>query len=82
MGDFIGSLIGVAIAIVVGVALVPVVLSSVQDVQSNASADNAVKSLVNLLPIVLIAIVVAGAVMYITSDNQTNQVQVVSVDSI
>ena len=68
MGDFIGSLIGVAIAIVVGVALVPVVLSSVQDVQSNASADNAVKSLVNLLPIVLIAIVVAGAVMYITSD--------------
>lgn len=71
MGDFVGSLIGVAIAIVVGVALLPVVLNTIDgaDMQTHFANNPEVGALADLLPIILIAIVVAGAVMYITSDS-------------
>ena len=62
----IGSLIGIAIAIVVGVALVPVVVSTVNTLDTTGTPDS-VLALANLLPIILVAIVISGAVMYVAS---------------
>lgn len=60
----IAGLIGIAIAIVVGVALVPVVTDTVNDLDTSATPST-VLNLAELLPIVFIAILIIGAVGFI-----------------
>ena len=63
----INKLLGAMLAIVVGVALVPTVLESVDAVDLE-SASPAVEALIDLLPILFVVILVAGAVAYIKID--------------
>lgn len=60
----IAGLIGIAIAIVVGVALVPVVVDTVNGLDTATTPDT-VLNLAALLPIVFIAILIIGAVGFI-----------------
>jgi len=60
----IAALIGIAIAIVVGVALVPVVVDTVNDLDTTTTPST-VLNLADLLPIVFIAILIIGAVGFI-----------------
>ena len=60
----IAGLIGIAIAIVVGVSLVPVVVDTVNNLDTAATPDT-VENLAALLPIVFIAILIIGAVGFI-----------------
>ena len=60
----IATLIGIAISIVIGVALVPTVVNTVNDLDTAATPD-AVLNLVELLPIVFVAILIIGAVGFI-----------------
>jgi len=57
----IAGLIGIAIAIVVGVALVPVVVDTVNSLDTTTTPST-VLNLADLLPIVFIAILIIGAV--------------------
>jgi len=60
----IAGLIGIAIAIVVGVSLVPVVVDTVNNLDTVATPTT-VLNLAALLPIVFIAILIIGAVGFI-----------------
>jgi len=57
----IATLIGIAISIVIGVALVPTVVGTVNSLDTVAT-PSAVLNLANLLPIVFVAILIIGAV--------------------
>ena len=60
----IAGLIGIAIAIVVGVALVPVVVDTVNGLDTDTTPST-VLNIADLLPIVFIAILIIGAVGFI-----------------
>ena len=60
----IATLIGIAISIVIGVALVPTVVSTVNNLDTVAT-PSAVLNLTQLLPIVFVAILIIGAVGFI-----------------
>ena len=62
--EMVGALIGVVIAMVVGVALVPVIVDTINDLDTETT-DASVISLAGLLPIILIAIVIMGAVAFV-----------------
>ena len=59
----IAGLIGVAIAIVVGVSLIPVVTDTVSSL--NQSYSTSILNLANIIPIVFVAIIIVGAVGFI-----------------
>lgn len=60
----IAGLIGIAIALVVGVSLVPVIVDTVNSLNQTLT-PSAVLNLADLLPIVFIAILIIGAVGFI-----------------
>ena len=62
--EMVGALIGVVIAMVVGVALLPVIVDTIAGLNT-ATTDASVISLAGLLPIILIAIVIMGAVAFV-----------------
>ncbi len=62
--EMVGALIGVVIAMVVGVALLPVIVNTIAGLNT-ATTDASVISLAGLLPIILIAIVIMGAVAFV-----------------
>ena len=61
----IQQLIGALLAIVVGVAMLPVVIDTIDDVDT-ADMPTGVEALVDLLPILFVIIIVAGAVTYVS----------------
>ncbi|KKN78720.1 hypothetical protein LCGC14_0347870 [marine sediment metagenome] len=62
--EMVGALIGVVIAMVVGVALLPVIVNTIATLNTETT-DASVISLAGLLPIILIAIVIMGAVAFV-----------------
>lgn len=60
----VNKLLGAMLSIVVGVAMVPTVTDSIEAIDT-ASLPTAVQSLVDLLPVLFVVIIVAGAVAYI-----------------
>ena len=60
----INKLLGALLAIVVGVAMLPTITSTINTLDTS-SLPSAVVSLVDLLPILFVVIIVAGAVSYI-----------------
>jgi hypothetical protein len=61
----VAALIGICIAMVVGVNLIPIVTQTISDVNAAGGTPAAVLNLMALLPIVLVAILIIGAVSYI-----------------
>lgn len=61
----VGVLIGIVIALVVGVSLVPIIVSQVASLNT-VTTPTAVLSLANLLPIIFIAVIIIGAVGFLS----------------
>ena len=61
----IGVLIGITIALVVGVSLIPVVTDQVNSLVT-ADVGTSVKNLANLIPIIFIAVIIIGAVGFLS----------------
>ncbi len=61
----VGVLIGIVIALVVGVSLVPVIVDQVNALDT-ATTPTAVLNLSELLPIIFIAVIIIGAVGFIS----------------
>jgi len=59
----IGALIGVVITIVIGVALLPVVQSTITSLDTTTMSSSTV-SLIGILPIIVVTLLVVGAVGY------------------
>jgi len=59
----IGGLIGIALAMVIGVVLITPVVTTVRDLPSNTPPT--VISMANLVPIVFVAILIIGAIGYV-----------------
>lgn len=66
----VGVLIGIVIALVVGVALIPVIVSQTNALTTTDGTPQAVVSLANLLPVIFIAVVIIGAVGFLARKNQ------------
>ena len=64
----VNKLLGAMLAIVVGVAMLPTVTDTIGGLDLT-EAGTAVESLVDLLPILFVIIIVAGAVKYIDFRN-------------
>ncbi|KKN22595.1 hypothetical protein LCGC14_0913530 [marine sediment metagenome] len=62
---FVGVLIGIIIALVVGVSLVPVIVDQVNSLDTEVTPSS-VLNLANLLPIIFIAVVIVGAVGFLS----------------
>ncbi|KKN22073.1 hypothetical protein LCGC14_0918790 [marine sediment metagenome] len=61
----VGVLIGIIIALVVGVSLVPVIVDQVNSLDTEVTPSS-VLNLANLLPIIFIAVVIVGAVGFLS----------------
>jgi hypothetical protein len=61
----VGVLIGIVIALVVGVSLVPVIVEQVASLDT-ATTPTSVLNLADLLPIIFIAVVIIGAVGFLS----------------
>lgn len=60
----VNKLLGAMLAIVVGVAMLPTITQTIDDLDTS-ELEPAVESLVDLLPVLFVVIIVAGAVGYI-----------------
>lgn len=60
----VNNLLGAMLAIVVGVAMLPTINDTIEGLDT-ADMPTAVQSLVDLLPILFVVIIVAGAVAFI-----------------
>lgn len=65
----INKLLGALLAIVVGIAMLPTITDVIAGLDTT-TLPTAVASLVDLLPILFVIIIVAGAVAYISFKNQ------------
>ncbi|KKN22074.1 hypothetical protein LCGC14_0918800 [marine sediment metagenome] len=61
----VGVLIGIIIALVVGVSLVPVIVDQVNSLDTEVTPSS-VLNLANLLPIIFIAVIIVGAVGFLS----------------
>jgi len=64
----VGVLIGIVIALVVGVSLVPVIVEQVAALDTTTTPTS-VLNLADLLPIIFIAVVIIGAVGFLGRKN-------------
>jgi len=61
----ISRFIGIVVSIVIGVCLMPVVSGAVEGaITDNSGWDNSIKSLLRILPIIVVTILIMGAVGY------------------
>lgn len=65
----VNKLLGAMLAIVVGVAMLPTITETIDDLDTS-ELPAAVETLVDLLPVLFVVIIVAGAVAYIKFDNR------------
>ncbi len=63
--QMVGVLIGIVIALVVGVSLVPVIVEQVNSLDTETTPTS-VLNLADLLPIIFIAVVIIGAVGFMS----------------
>jgi uncharacterized membrane protein len=63
----VAILIGIMISIVVGVSLIPTVLSSIAALPT--TADTGLLALVDVLPYVFVAVILMGAVTWLSTDS-------------
>ena len=68
--QMVGVLIGVVIALVVGVSLIPTIGNAVTASQTTFAKTTSVGTLVGLLPIIFIAIIILGAVGFMSQQNK------------
>ncbi len=61
----VGVLIGIVIALVVGVSLVPVIVDQVNSLDTEVTPTSVI-NLANLLPIIFIAVIIIGAVGFLS----------------
>ncbi len=61
----VGVLIGIVIAMVIGVSLLPVIVEQVNDLDP-ATTPTSVLNLADLLPIIFIAVIIIGAVGFLS----------------
>lgn len=63
----INKLIGAAIAVVIGLALLPVVLEVIEDLVTGYTGEmgTGTETLVGILPLIYVVILIAGAVAFI-----------------
>ena len=61
----VGVLIGIVIALVVGVSLVPVIVDQVNSLNTEITPTSVI-NLANLLPIIFIAVIIIGAVGFLS----------------
>ena len=61
----VGVLIGIVIALVVGVSLVPVIVDQVNALDTEITPTSVI-NLANLLPIIFIAVIIIGAVGFLS----------------
>ncbi len=61
----VGVLIGIVIALVVGVSLVPVIVDQVNSLDTEITPTSVI-NLANLLPIIFIAVIIIGAVGFLS----------------
>ena len=61
----VGVLIGIVIALVVGVSLVPVIVDQVNSLNTEVTPTSVI-NLANLLPIIFIAVIIIGAVGFLS----------------
>lgn len=62
----VAVLVGLMISLVVGIALVPVIIDAAKDATENTN-NGALEAVVSVLPFVFVAIILLGAVAWITS---------------
>lgn len=60
----VNKLLGAMLAIVVGVAMLPTITQTIDELDTT-ELEPAVESLIDLLPVLFVVIIVAGAVSYI-----------------
>lgn len=65
----VAVLIGIMISIVVGVSLIPTILTTI-DALPSATAPSGLIALVNVLPYVFVAVILLGAVAWIGGGGQ------------
>ncbi len=63
--QMVGVLIGIVIALVVGVSLIPVIVDQVNALDTNTTPTS-VLNLAELLPIIFIAVIIIGAVGFLS----------------
>lgn len=61
----VAVLIGIMISIVVGVSLIPTILTSITAVNASGSTPPGLMALINVLPYVFVAVILLGAVAWI-----------------
>ena len=61
----VGALIGILISIVVGVSLLSAIMDSVEQVEASAEIPTGLKRLLDILPIIFVAVIILGAVAWI-----------------
>ena len=61
----VGVLIGIVIALVVGVSLIPVIVDQVNSLDTTVTPTSVI-NLANLLPIIFIAVIIIGAVGFLS----------------
>lgn len=61
----VAALVGIMMAIVIGVSLLPVITDSLKQVTEDATDEPAVEALVSILPYVFVSVVILGAVAWI-----------------
>ena len=59
----IGGLIGIALAMVIGVVLITPIVTTIEDLPT--TTPDTVLSMANLVPIVFVAILIIGAIGYV-----------------
>ena len=63
--SMVGVLIGIVIALVVGVSLIPVIVDQVNSLDTEVTPASVI-NLANLLPIIFIAVIIIGAVGFLS----------------
>ena len=61
----VAVLIGIMISIVVGVSLIPTILTSITAANASGTAPAGLMALINVLPYVFVAVILLGAVAWI-----------------
>jgi hypothetical protein len=64
------KLIGGLIAIVIGLALLPVVADFVDDLTSGTFQDTNIGTLIDLIPVLYVIIIVAGVAAYVVTSRK------------
>jgi hypothetical protein len=72
----VAILISIMISIIVGVALVPTIVSTVNTVKTTPAASPEVVALINILPYVIVAVILLGAVAWIGYNGYEDSVKV------